>query len=353
MPNSLQSPDIPLYAQQRYRDNFARHLLGLTRHLQSQTMHILLAEFGHEGLRLNFEPYIALLGDTGSRLSDIADTLGVSRQSANQTANVIEAAGYAMRVPDPCDGRARRLILTTAGQQLRRDGIAVASGLQAEISKLVATSEFVGSVDTLAGLNLALKLPMPAASAETPLRGVELAGLLPRLAGYIEYRLMTLTAEKGHPGLRLSFGQVLTLIGPQGGSIQRIANIQEVSKQAISAIARELQELDYIRRELDPEDARQLLLKLTPRGETLIADSVASVDTLGKEFSRLLGAQRFKTLCRTLETCYRALGLEDDIFTRPDSLNVSVLARQLRSQLGAAGAKQLAQLLVRPDTING
>ncbi|MEP1595324.1 MAG: MarR family transcriptional regulator, partial [Halieaceae bacterium] len=213
--------------------------------------------------------------------------------------------------------------------------------------------EFDSSVDTLTELNLALKLPMPAASTEMSLQGIELAGLLPRLAGYIEYRLMTLTAEKGHPGLRLSFGQVLTLLGPQGGSIQRIANIQDVSKQAISAIARELQELDYIRREVDPDDARQLVLKLTPRGEALIADSVASVNTLANEFTRLVGAVRFKTLCQTLATCYRALGLEDDIFTRPESLNVRVLARQLRAQLGASGAQQLAQLLVRPKTVNG
>ena len=76
--------------------NFARHVLGLARYLQSQTMHTLCENYGHQNLRLNFEPYIALVGDHGVRLSDIAETLAVSRQSANQTANIIEAAGKSL-----------------------------------------------------------------------------------------------------------------------------------------------------------------------------------------------------------------------------------------------------------------
>ena len=340
-------------AQQRYRDNFARHVLGLARYLQAQTMHTLLEHYGHQNLRLNFEPYIALVGDHGARLSDIADTLGVSRQSANQTANVIEAAGYVTRAPDPCDGRARLLVLTTAGQQLRSDGARVVADLQSQIGQLVSPKDLATSINALITLTRSLNLPLVAVHTGAAQTGAELGGLLPRLATYIEYRLMTLTADKGHPGLRLSFGQVLTLIGPEGGSIQRIANTQEVSKQAISAIATELEELDYIRRETDPGDARQLLLKLTARGEELIAASVASVDTLGEELSELIGAGRFATLCRTMAASYRALGLEEEIFTRSDNLDVRVLARQLREQLGDTGAQQLARLLLCPETTTG
>jgi DNA-binding MarR family transcriptional regulator len=340
-------------AQQRYRDNFARHVLGLARYLQSQTMHILCEHYGHQNLRLNFEPYIALVGDHGVRLSDIAETLAVSRQSANQTANIIEAAGYVTRTSDPCDGRARLLVLTAAGEQLRSDGTRVVASLQSQIGQLVSPKDLATSIDTLITLTHSLKLPLVAGNAGRLQAGAELGGLLPRLATYIEYRLMTLTADKGHPGLRLSFGQVLTLIGPEGGSIQRIANTQEVSKQAISAIATELEELGYIRREADPGDARQLLLKLTARGEALIADSVASVDTLGEEFADLVGARRFGTLCRTIATSYRALGLEEDIFSHTDNLDVRVLARQLREQLGDTGAQQLAKLLLCPQTTTG
>ena len=85
-----------------------------------------------------------------------------------------------------------------------------------------------------------------------------MGALLPRLSDYSLQRLMELTRDKGHPGLKLSFGQVLTMIGPSGGRIQQMASIHDVSKQAISAIATELELLGYLRRETDPQDARQL-----------------------------------------------------------------------------------------------
>ena len=108
--------------QARYRDNFARHLLGVTLYLQSSIMNALTREQGHKDLRINFEPYINIIGDQGARLSDIADALAVSRQAANQTANQIEAAGYITREADPSDGRAKLLVAMARGRALRRDG---------------------------------------------------------------------------------------------------------------------------------------------------------------------------------------------------------------------------------------
>ena len=43
-----------------------------------------------------------------------------------------------------------------------------------------------------------------------------------------------------------------------------MAAIQDVSKQAISAIATELEVLGYLRREADPEDARQTGAAILP-----------------------------------------------------------------------------------------
>ena len=74
-------------------------------------------------------------------------------------------------------------------------------------------------------------------------REAALAGLLPRFSDFLKHRLMALTAAKGHPDLKLSFAQVLSAIGPQGGRIQQMAELQGVTKQAISAIAVELEDL--------------------------------------------------------------------------------------------------------------
>ena len=68
-----------------------------------------------------------------------------------------------------------------------------------------------------------------------------------------------------------------------------VAATHDVSKQAISAIATELEELGYLQRQTDPADARQIVLQFTARGQELIADSVASVDQLGEEFAGIIG----------------------------------------------------------------
>ena len=176
-----------------------------------------------------------------------------------------------------------------------------------------------------------------------------MGGLLPRLADYILQRLMELTSGKGHPGLKLCFGQVLTLIGPSGGRIQQMAATHDVSKQAISAIATELEELGYLQRDTDPVDARQIVLTFTTRGETLIADSVISVGELEAEFAAIIGQAAFKRLRNTLHDLYRGLGLEQEIFAKNGPADIGLLAHQLQQQLGEQGSRALARLLLSPS----
>jgi DNA-binding MarR family transcriptional regulator len=338
--------DSPEDAQERYRDNFARHLLGITLYVQSEIMHSLTQEHGHTGLRLPFEPYISIIGAGGARLSDIADLLGISRQAANQTANQIEAAGYVRREADPRDGRAKLLVTTKSGDALRREGARQAARLQREMEDVVGRDTVRSITGKLLKLNEALGLLLPVTDRTGV--GAPLVGLLPRMRDYLNVRLMQLTSERGHPALKQSFGQVLTAIGPGGGRIQQMANAHGVSKQAIGAVANELEELGYIRREPDPADARQVLLRFTPQGQALIADSVASVDDTRAEFARILGEEDMQALCDGLRSLYRALQLEKDIFGDPASLDIGMLAGQLRRQLGEEGARALGQLLLSP-----
>ena len=154
---------------------------------------------------------------------------------------------------------------------------------------------------------------------------------------------MDRTRARGHAGLKLSHGQVLGLIGPAGGRMQLMARIQQVSKQAIGAVARDLEALGYIRRTPDPDDARQTLLALTPQGVRLLEDSIASVDDLSAGFRDLLGARALGVLERRAAALYAALGLEQEVFATPDGLGR--LARSLKQQLGLQGARALARLL--------
>ena len=92
----------------------------------------LLARSGAERLRADFAGQgmaglrpmhalvlIPLLGG-GRRASDLADTLGVSRQAVAQVVTRLERDGYLMRVTDPGDARAKLICLTSRGRAALR-----------------------------------------------------------------------------------------------------------------------------------------------------------------------------------------------------------------------------------------
>ena len=331
--------------REAYRDNFSRHLLGVARYLQSETMNALQQRCGHKHLRLAFAPYITLLGQHGKRSTELADLLGISRQACNQAVNQIEAAGYLERAPDPSDRRAKQLVLTALGLQLRKDGIRVVTSLDEQLTHIAGQSAIDDTRKTLLKIHRGLQL---GATEQADLSGPDapLGALLPPLSDYVVKRLMALTREKGHPGLKLSFGQVLTLIGPTGGRIQQIARLQDVSKQAISVIASELEQLGYLYREADPVDARQVVLQFTARGLDLIADSVTSVDELEAEFALLAGGAAVARMCGTLRALYAALQLEREVFEQSSPTDIRQLAQQIWRQLGAKDSRALARLLL-------
>jgi DNA-binding MarR family transcriptional regulator len=332
----------------RYRHNFSRHLLGVARYVQTSMMQTLREQCGHEHLRLGFSSYITLIGEGDKRLIDLAEILGISRQACNQAVKQVKAAGYIERAADPADGRAKQLTLSQRGIKLRRDGVRIVAQLDKQFADIVSASAMADTSRSLWKIYQSLSLSLtPQSSA--PSAPVAMGGLLPRLADHILLRLMELTRTKGHPGLKLCFGQVLTLIGPNGGRIQQIAATQDVSKQAISVIATELEQLGYLQRHTDPLDARQIVLQFTARGETLIADSVASVEELEQEFAAIIGSSALKRMNSILHDLYRGLLLEQDIFENTGTADISLLARQLQQQLGQRGSQALARLLLSPS----
>mgnify|MGYP001550614011 FL=1 len=333
--------------QEAYRDNFSRHLLGIARYLQSETMNALQQRYAHKHLRLAFAPYITLLGQQGKRSTELADLLGISRQACNQAVNQIEAAGYLERAADPRDRRAKLLVLTSLGMQLRKDGTRVVTSLDEQLTHIAGQSAIDDTRETLLKIHRGLQ-PGATEHAAVSIPGTPLGALLPLLGDHVVQRLMALTREKGHPGLKLSFGQVLTLIGPAGGKIQQIARLQDVSKQAISVIASELEQRGYLYRQADPMDARQVVLQFTGRGHDLIADSVSSVDELEAEFAALAGSAAVARMCGTLRALYGALQLEREIFEQTSPTDIRLLAQQLWRQLGAKDSRALAQLLLSP-----
>jgi DNA-binding MarR family transcriptional regulator len=306
-------PDAPEEKWLRYRGNVARHLIGISRDLESRVVRSLDEDGGYQGLRPSFGPLLSLLWDEGQPLTAIADELAISKQACSQLANLVQEAGYVERMPNPQDRRSKVVSLTERGRSLVEEGVRLILEIEFEYKTLLGATVYRQFIWALADLYRGLGLPMntdPALAAKAS----QSVGVLPLIGVRVQRELMKATIARGHPGLKMSHGQVLPLIGDEGGRIFEIARIQGVSRQAISMISQDLEGLGYLRREPDPRDRRGVVFRLTPRGETLIADSVAAVDGLESSFNKILGEKVLSHLKRAARELYAALRLEEEIF---------------------------------------
>ena len=327
----------------QYKGNLPRHLIALSRYIQSSVMQQLQETYHHRGLRMSFGPYISMIGK-GCRLTELAERLGISKQSCNQTVNQLEKAGYIQRVADPLDGRGKVVVLTRQGTTLLKDGYKVITAITSEFDRLIGTNKLTTLTEVLLKLARGLSLPNIEYSNTSGIQPILLGTLLPRCSDHVMRRLMHLTIAKGHPGLKMSHGTVLTLIGSNNVHIRDIAKIQAITKQAVSAIVKDLEGLGYVTRKPDPDYPRQNLLLLTDHGCQLITDSVVSVNEVGYEFEAILGRRALGQLKSISKELYLALELEAE-FQASSTTDLQQLARELKLQLSEQEVKALMSLL--------
>lgn len=352
----------------RYRDNGARHLIGISRDLQSRVRRSLSEDCGYGGLRPSFGPFLSLLWEEGRPLTTIASELAISKQACGQLANLVESAGYLERRPNPEDRRSRLVMLTARGRALVEQAVQIILESESAYEALVGPRAYRQFTSALAALFHGLGIPTHADPALTS-RARQSVGVLPLIAVRIERQLMEATIARGHTGLKMSHGQVLPLIGPTGRRIHEIARIQRVSRQAISTISLELEALGYLHRQPDPRDRRGVVFKTTGRGAALLRDSVAALEGLDRSFRAILGGTRLEHLQRVAGDLFHALRLEAELFetgsgTRPGANGVGdpkagrgghdiqQLATRLRRRLGSGDAARLATLL-EPEADRG
>jgi len=84
---------------------------------------------------LSLFPHIEI--DGGTRVSDLAEKLGITRQAVGQLVDDLERMGAVERLPDPDDGRAKRVAFTPAGRQSILDGLNHLKSLEGELSEIL------------------------------------------------------------------------------------------------------------------------------------------------------------------------------------------------------------------------
>ncbi len=94
---------------------------------------------------------IPLLGG-GRHASDLAETLGVSRQAVAQVVTRLEGDGYLTRITDPGDARARLICLTPRGRAALRAMRSSARAVEDEWRERLGAEQLAGFRDTLIAL---------------------------------------------------------------------------------------------------------------------------------------------------------------------------------------------------------
>jgi DNA-binding MarR family transcriptional regulator len=88
----------------------------------------------------------------GTRLTEIARRLGVTKQAAGQLVDELEEQGMLERVSDPADARAKLVKFSKRGQAALLDGLAVLGELEAEMREVVGDSKMRAMHEALAAI---------------------------------------------------------------------------------------------------------------------------------------------------------------------------------------------------------
>jgi DNA-binding MarR family transcriptional regulator len=91
-------------------------------------------------------PHIAL---EGTRITELAERLGVSKQAVSQLVDDLEALDVLTRVPDPEDARAKRVVFTERGRAGLLEGLAVLRALEEELQARVGVKAMAALRTTL------------------------------------------------------------------------------------------------------------------------------------------------------------------------------------------------------------
>ena len=137
-------------------DTFRQHnlawlLLRLVRDFEERAV----AAFGdrdHEGMQMAHAMVLVHLPLEGGRLTDLALSAGVTKQSMGALVDDMERFGYVERVPDPRDGRAKLICFTEAGIALLEDGQEIVSRIWDRYAEILGEAPLTALRNSLATL---------------------------------------------------------------------------------------------------------------------------------------------------------------------------------------------------------
>jgi DNA-binding MarR family transcriptional regulator len=96
-----------------------------------------LQDRGHGGLGLAHTSLLVNLDLEGTRITTLAERVGISKQAIGQLVHDLEEKGYVSRSVDPGDRRAAIVAFTAGGWQFLRDAAAVKREIEAHYTAIL------------------------------------------------------------------------------------------------------------------------------------------------------------------------------------------------------------------------
>ena len=113
-------------------------------------------EQGLKGLRPAHTRLLPHIDLEGTRLTDLAERTGISKQAVGQLVEDLEGMGLLKRVADPGDGRARLVTFTDSGKKGLLGGLSLLSNLEEELSEKIGKKRIKELRETLTSIVEAL-----------------------------------------------------------------------------------------------------------------------------------------------------------------------------------------------------
>ncbi len=88
---------------------------------------------GVDDMRPSFGFAIRALASGDQTLTELAETLAVSKQAAIKVVDQMERHGYLVRVADPADRRSKRLRLTSKAKKVRKTAMSASRRIEGEL----------------------------------------------------------------------------------------------------------------------------------------------------------------------------------------------------------------------------
>src|SRR4051794_4100105 len=109
----------------------------------------------------------------------------------------------------------------------------------------------------------------------------------------VQQRMLERLHDHGFTDLDFAHLNVFQYPGPQGARPSELAARLAITKQALNYLLGELERLDYLQRQPDPDDLRSKRIALTARGASAIRVIRQAVTEVETAWAQQLGPERF------------------------------------------------------------